>query len=294
MPELPDVVVYCERLLALAGGSPLQRLRLASPWVLRSVEPPVDEIEGRVLTGVRRLGKRIVLELEGERFVVIHLMVAGRLRRRSPGAPLPKKRALAAFDFPAHTFLLTEEGTRKRASIHLVRGEAALESHRRGGVEPLEVGTPAFAAAITQERHTLKRALTDPSLVSGIGGAYADEILHRARLSPLARTDRLDSAALARLHAATKEVLTEWVARLRAEVGDGFPEKVTAFHPEMAVHGKYAQPCPVCGAPVQRIVHAGDEDDYCPRCQTGGRILADRALSRLLKEDRPKTLDERE
>jgi formamidopyrimidine-DNA glycosylase len=294
MPELPDVVVYCERLQALAGGTPVVRLRLASPWVLRSVNPPVSEVEGRALAGVRRLGKRIVLELEGGLFVVIHLMIAGRLRRRDPGAVIPKKRGLAAFDFPAHTFLLTEEGTRKRASIHLVRGEAGLAEHDRGGVEPFEADAAAFAAALTRERHTLKRALTDPTLVSGIGGAYADEILHRARLSPLSRTDRLGSGDLSRLHAATREVLAEWVARLRAQVGDGFPEKVTAFHPEMAVHGKHGQPCPVCGAPVQRIVHADDEDNYCPRCQTGGRLLADRAMSRLLKEDRPKTLEDLE
>jgi formamidopyrimidine-DNA glycosylase len=294
MPELPDVVVYCERLQALAGGTPLLRLRLGSPWVLRSVDPPVSEVEGRGLAGVRRLGKRIVLELEGSLFVVVHLMVAGRLRRRDPGATVPKKRGLAAFDFPDHTFLLTEEGTRKRASIHLVRGEEGLAAHDRGGVEPFTGDADAFAAALTRERHTLKRALTDPTLISGIGGAYADEIMHRARLSPVARTDRLTADDLARLQAATREVLAEWVDRLRAEVGDGFPEKVTAFHPEMAVHGRFGQPCPVCGAPVQRIVHADDEDNYCPRCQTGDRILADRALSRLLKEDRPKTLDDLE
>jgi formamidopyrimidine-DNA glycosylase len=294
MPELPDVVVYCERLRALAGGTPLLRLRLASPWVLRSVDPPVAEVEGRNLAGVRRLGKRIILELEGGLFVVVHLMVAGRLRRRDPGAVIPPRRGLAAFDFPAHTFLLTEEGTHKRASIHLVRGEAGLAAHDRGGVEVLDCGPDAFAAALTRERHTLKRALTDPTLIAGIGGAYADEIMHRARLSPLARTDRLAPGDMSRLHAAAREVLNEWVERLRGEVGDGFPEKVTAFRPEMAVHGKHGQPCPVCGAPIQRIVHADDEDDYCPRCQTGGRILADRALSRLLKEDRPKTLEDLE
>ena len=292
MPELPDVVVYCERLQALAGGTPLLHLRLASPWVLRSVDPPVAEAEGRVLAGVRRLGKRVVLELEGELFVVIHLMVAGRLRRRDPGAVIPRKRGLAAFDFPAHTFVLTEEGTRKRASIHLGRGAAGRAAHDRGGVEPFAADAATFAGALTRERHTLKRALTDPTLISGVGGAYADEILHRARLSPLARTDRLTPDELTRLHAATREVLAEWVDRLRAEVGDGFPEKVTAFHPEMAVHGKHGQPCPVCGAPVQRIVHADDETNYCPRCQTGGRVLADRALSRLLKEDRPRRIED--
>lgn len=292
MPELPDVVVYCERLAALAGGTPLLRLRLASPWVLRSVTPAPSELEGRVLTGVRRLGKRLVLELEGEYFAVIHLMVAGRLRRRAPEAPLPRKRGLAAFDFPEHTFLLTEEGTRKRASLHLVRGEEALAAHDPGGIEVLSSGPDLFAAALTRERHTLKRALTDPTLISGIGGAYADEIMHRARLSPVARTDRLGLEDLARLHAAAREVLEEWTARLRAEAGDGFPEKVTAFHPEMAVHGRHGQPCPVCGAPVQRIVHADDETNYCPRCQTGGRILADRALSRLLKGDRPRRVED--
>lgn len=294
MPELPDVVLYCERLAALVVGSPLLKVRLASPWVLRSVDPPPAEVEGRALTGVRRLGKRVVLELEGGYFVVIHLMVGGRLRHRPPGAALPGKRALAAFDFPGHTFLLTEEGTAKRASIHLVRGEAALAGHDPGGVEVLSASPAEFADALTRERHTLKRTLTDPGLISGIGGAYADEILHRARLSPLARTDTLDPADLARLHAAAREVLTEWVERLRAEVGEGFPEKVTAFHSEMAVHGRYRQPCPVCGTPVQRIVHADSETNYCPRCQTGGRLLADRALSRLLKDDRPRRIEDLE
>jgi formamidopyrimidine-DNA glycosylase len=294
MPELPDVVVYCRRLAALAGGTPLLRLRLASPWVLRSVDPPPTEVEGRLLTGVRRLGKRLVLELDGGYFVVIHLMVAGRLRRRPPGAVLPRRRGLAALDFPAHTFLLTEEGTAKRASIHLVRGEAALAGHDPGGVEPLDAAAEGFAAALTRERHTLKRALTDPALISGIGGAYADEIMHRARLSPLARTDTLGPGELARLHTAVTAVLTEWVERLEAEVGEGFPEKVTAFHPEMAVHGRHGQPCPACGTPVQRIVHADNETNYCPRCQTGGRLLADRALSRLLKGDRPRRVEDLE
>ena len=292
MPELPDVVVYCERLAALAGGTPLLRLRIASPWVLRSVDPAPSTLEGRVLTGVRRLGKRIVLELAGGYFVVIHLMVAGRLRRRAPGAALPRKRGLAALDFPGHTFLLTEEGTRKRASIYIVQGEDALAGHDPGGVEPFAADPALFAAALTRERHTLKRALTDPTLISGIGGAYADEIMHRARLSPLARTDTLEPGELDRLHAAVQEVLAEWVDRLRAEAADGFPEKVTAFHPEMAVHGRYGQPCPVCGTPVQRIVHADDETNYCPRCQTGGRVLADRALSRLLKEDWPRRIED--
>ena len=294
MPELPDVTVYAERLAALLSGEPLERLRIASPWVLRSVVPPPSAVEGRRLVGVSRIGKRIVLELEGEAFVVIHLMVAGRLRRRDPGAALPRKRALAAFDFPAATILLTEEGTRKRASIHLVAGRDGLAAFDRGGVEPLDAGPGAFAAAVTRERHTLKRALTDPRLVSGIGGAYADEIMHRARLSPMARTDRLSAGELERLHAAAVEVLTEWTERLRTEVGDGFPEKVTAFHGRMAVHGKAGEPCPVCGAPVQRIVYADNETNYCPGCQTGGRILADRSLSRLLKDDFPRTLEDLE
>jgi formamidopyrimidine-DNA glycosylase len=294
MPELPDVVVYCERLAALAGGTPLLHLRLASPWVLRSVSPAPDDIEGRVLTGVRRIGKRIVIELAGGYFVVIHLMVAGRLRRRPPGTALPRKRGLAAFDFPGHTFLLTEEGTRRRASLHIVQGEGALADHDPGGVEPLAAGPAEFAAALTRERHTLKRALTDPTLISGIGGAYADEIMHRARLSPLAHTDALSPADLDRLHAATQEVLAEWVDRLRREAGDGFPEKVTAFRPEMSVHGRHGRPCPVCGTTVQRIVRADDETNYCPRCQTGGRVLADRALSRLLKDDWPRRIEDLE
>ena len=259
----------------------------------RGNRPPL-EVEGRTVTGFRRLGKRIVFELEGDRFVVVHLMIAGRLRWRPVGASIPKKRGLAAFDFPPGTVLLTEEGTTKRASIHLVRGEDGLAEHDRGGVEPLTVDLDGFAAALARERHTLKRALTDARLFSGIGGAYADEIMHRARVSPIARTDRLVPEEVARLHAASREVLTEWVERLRAEVGDGFPEKVTAFHPEMAVHGKYREPCPQCGAPVQRIVYAANETNYCPGCQTGGRILADRALSRLLKEDFPRSLEELE
>ncbi|MCB2223884.1 MAG: formamidopyrimidine-DNA glycosylase [Actinobacteria bacterium] len=292
MPELPDVVVYLERLEALVGGEVLRGLRIASPWVLRTFDPPPEAFAGVRVSGLRRMGKRIVLECDGDLFVVIHLMVAGRLRRRDPGTAVPPKRGLAAFDFDEHTFLLTEEGTKKRASIHLHRGAEGLSAHERGGVEPLEAGPAAFAAALTRERHTLKRALTDPRIVSGVGGAYADEIMHRARLGPLTRTDRLSADDLARLHAATRQVLGEWVDRLRTEAGDGFPEKVTAFHPEMAVHGRYGEPCPVCGAPVQRIRYASNETNYCPGCQTGGRILADRALSRLLKDDWPQSLDD--
>jgi len=294
MPELPDVVVYLERLEALVGGRHLLRIRLASPWVLRTVEPAITSIEGKRLIGLRRIGKRLVLELEGDLFVIIHLMVAGRLRMRPAGAPIPAKRGLAAFDFPHVTILLTEEGTKKRASIHLVRGAAGLAAHDRGGVEPLTMTVPQLGEALRRERHTLKRALTDARLVSGIGGAYADEIMHRARVSPVMRTDRLDDDDVARLHAAARAVLVEWTDRLRSEVGDGFPETVTAFHEAMAVHGRFGQPCPVCGAPVQRIVYATNETNYCPGCQTGGKILADRALSRLLKEDFPRTLEELE
>lgn len=294
MPELPDVVVYLERLRAIAGGHPLVRIRVTSPWVLRTVEPPLTAVEGRRLREVRRIGKRLVLALEDDLFVVIHLMVAGRLRMRPAGAPVPPKRGLAAFDFPHTTFLLTEEGTKKRASIHLIRGESGLAAHDRGGVEPLSMTVAELGAALRRERHTLKRSLTDARLVSGVGGAYADEIMHRAQVSPLLRTDRLADADIVRLHAATQAVLTEWTDRLRTEVGDGFPEKVTAFHEAMAVHGRFGLPCPVCAAPVQRIVYADNETNYCPGCQTGGRILADRALSRLLKEDFPRTLEELE
>jgi len=294
MPELPDVVVYLERLEALVGGQRLLRLRLASPWVLRTFDPPVSEVEGRRVIGFRRIGKRLVLALEGDLFVVIHLMVAGRLRMREPGAAIPKRRGLAAFDFESATFLLTEEGTKKRASIHVVRGEDALAEHDRGGVEPFAATIVEFAEGLRRERHTLKRSLTDARLFSGIGGAYADEIMHRAKVSPIARTDRLADEEIARLHAATIEVLGEWVERLRTEAGAGFPEKVTAFRDEMAVHGKFGEPCPVCGNPVQRIVYASNETNYCAGCQTEGKILADRALSRLLKEDYPRTLEELE
>jgi formamidopyrimidine-DNA glycosylase len=260
--------------------------------VLRTFDPPVSAVEGKKVTGFRRIGKRLVFELEDDLFVVVHLMVAGRLRMREPGTAIPKKRGLAAFDFPSATFLLTEEGTKKRASIHVARGEEGLAEHDRGGIEPFDASLEDFTEALRRERHTLKRALTDAKLISGIGGAYADEIMHRARVSPVVRTDRLTDDDIARLHAASREVLGEWVERLRIEAGEGFPEKVTAFRDEMAVHGKFGQPCPVCGKPVQRIVYASNETNYCPGCQTGGRILADRALSRLLKEDFPRTLEE--
>jgi formamidopyrimidine-DNA glycosylase len=294
MPELPDIVVYLEALERRILGQPLTAIRVLSPFVLRSVEPPVAELAGRRITGFSRMGKRLVWELEGERFVVLHLMNAGRLRWAPPGGRAPGRIGLAAFDFPAGSVLLTEAGTRRRASIHLVRGREVLADFARGGVEPLEAGVAEFADRLRLESHTLKRALTDPRLFSGIGNAYSDEILHRARLSPLQLTRRLSDDDVARLHQATVAVLTEWTDRLRATAGAGFPEKVTAFREGMAVHGRYGQPCPVCGGPVQRIRYAENETNYCPACQTGGRLLADRGLSRLLKEDWPRSLEELE
>lgn len=292
MPELPDVTVYVERLQALIAGHTLERIRLVSPWVLRTFDPPVAAVENKRVEDVHRLGKRVVLQLDGDIFVVIHLMVAGRLRWRDHGAAVPKKRGLAALDFDHATILFTEEGTKKRASIHLVAGSDALTEHDRGGIEPMDMTVDELAEVLRRERHTLKRSLTDPRFISGIGGAYADEIMHRAGLSPIVLTDRLTDADVDRLHAATRAVLSEWTDRLRAEVGDGFPEKVTAFHDAMSVHGKFGADCPVCEAPVQRIVYASNETNYCPRCQTGGKILADRSLSRLLKGDFPSTLDD--
>ena len=294
MPELPDVVVYIEALERRILGQSLERVRIASPFVLRTVEPPIAEAQGRRVAGLRRLGKRIVWALEGELFLVIHLMIAGRLRWRPAGAKPPGRIGLAAFDFPDGTLLLTEAGRKRRASLHLVQGEVGLAGFDRGGLEPLDVSLEAFRARLVSESHTLKRALTDPRLFSGIGNAYSDEILHRARLSPLARTRRLDDEAIARLHGATRTVLAEWTARLRAEAGDGFPEKVTAFREGMAVHGRFREPCPACGTPVQRIRYADNETNYCPACQTADRLLADRGLSRLLKEDWPRSLDEME
>ncbi|HEU5317309.1 MAG TPA: DNA-formamidopyrimidine glycosylase family protein [Chloroflexota bacterium] len=292
MPELPDVTVYVEALRRRVVGEPLQGVRLANPFVLRSVIPPIDAVSGKVVTEVRRLGKRVVLGLEGDLFLVIHLMIAGRLRWRERDAKPPGKLAHAALDFPKGTLLLTEAGTKKRASIRVVQGEAGLAEQDPGGLEVLDSSLEAFRAALTRESHTLKRSLTDPHLFSGIGNAYSDEILHRAKLSPVKKTRFLSEEEIGRLYAACKETLTEWTERLAAEVGDGFPENVTAFRPEMAVHGKYRQACPVCGAPVQRIVYAENEVNYCPGCQTEGRVLADRALSRLLKEDWPRSLDE--
>jgi formamidopyrimidine-DNA glycosylase len=294
MPELPDVALYVERLAALASGHTLEHVRLASPFLVRTVTPGLSEAEGRRVQLVRRLGKRIVISLEGELHLVIHLMIAGRLHWRQALAALPKKVGLAAFDFSSGTLLLTEAGSKRRASLHVMRGEAALAAFDRGGVEVLEVSLEVFRAALRQENHTLKRALTDPTLFSGIGNAYSDEILHRARLSPLALTRKLTDPQAEELFDAARATLSEWVERLRGETGDGFPEKVTAFRDGMAVHGRYGKPCPVCGSPVRRIVYAANEANYCARCQTGGRLLADRALSRLLKGDWPRTLEELE
>lgn len=292
VPELPDVTVYVEALQARVVDQPVERVRVASPFLLRSVDPPVAAVEGRAVRSVERLGKRIVLGTDGDLFLVLHLMIAGRLRWRDRGVKVPRKFGLAAFDFPNGSLLLTEMGARKRASLHLVSGRAALREHDPGGIDVLASDLEAFRAALLRGNHTLKRALTDPRALSGIGNAYSDEILHRARLSPLRWTSRLTDEELSRLYEATRTTLQEWVDRLRAQAGDRFPEKVTAFRPEMAVHGRYRQPCPDCGAPVQRIVYAENETNYCAGCQTGGKVLADRALSRLLKEDWPRTLEE--
>jgi formamidopyrimidine-DNA glycosylase len=294
VPELPDVVVYLECLAPRVLGRVLERVRIVNPFVLRTVDPPIGAAAGHPVVGLRRLGKRLVLELDDALFLVIHLMIAGRLRWRVPGGKPAGPRVLAAFEFDSGTLVLTEAGSRRRASLHLVQGAKGLEALDRGGLEVLAASAAEFGERLRRERHTLKRALTDPRLFSGIGNAYSDEILHRARLSPLLLTDRLDSEATTRLHRAAREVLTEWTDRLRAEVGTGFPERVTAFHEGMAVHGRYRQPCPACGAPVQQIRYADNETNYCARCQTGGRLLADRALSRLLREDWPRSLDELE
>jgi formamidopyrimidine-DNA glycosylase len=294
MPELPDVAVYIEALAKRIRGQPLQRVRLASPFLLRTALPPIAAVHGLQVREVRRLGKRIALGLEDELWLVLHLMIAGRLHWKEPGAKLAGRSALAAFDFPQGTLTLTEAGAKKRASLHLVRGEEALREHDPGGLEVFAIDRERFHAALVAENHTLKRALTDPRLFSGIGNAYSDEILHRARLSPLAMTEKLSAEEVARLYEATRTTLADWTERLRAHYGDSFPEKVTAFRPDMAVHGKYRQPCPVCGTAVQRIRYADNETNYCPRCQTEGRLLADRGLSRLLRRDWPRTIDELE
>ena len=294
MPELPDIELYLAALRPRIEGETFERLRLRSPFLLRSVEPPLSTAEGRLVVGLDRLGKRLVFALAGELFLVLHLMIAGRLLWKPRGAKPPGRRGLAAFDFSSGTLLLTEAGSKKRASLHLVAGKNGLAAHDRGGLEPLAADLDEFRTAVTHESHTLKRFLTDPRILSGIGNAYSDEILHRARLSPFQRTRNLDFDEITRLFEATREVLEDWTARLRQENGDGFPTKVTAFRPEMAVHGRYGKPCPVCGAPIQRVVYAENEANYCPRCQTGDRVLADRALSRLLKDDWPRSLEELE
>jgi len=294
VPELPDVVVYIEALEKRIVGAQLTRVRLASPFLLRSFDPPLRAAEQRSVQGLRRLGKRVVMALEGDIFLVLHLMIAGRLHWRDPGAKIPGKVGLAAFDFSSGTLTLTEAGSKKRAALHVVRGEQGLRELDPGGLEVLGADLTAFREALTRESHTLKRALTDPRLFSGIGNAYADEILHRARLSPVKLTRQLDGEETARLLVAVRETLQAWISVLRQETGEGFPEKVTAFRPGMAVHGRFGQPCSACGSPVQRIVHAENETNYCAQCQTGGRLLADRALSRLLRADWPRTLSELE
>ena len=292
MPELPDVTVYVEAIEQRVVGSELLRIRLANPFVLRTVEPSPAELAGHKVVAIRRLGKRIVIELDSELFVVIHLMIAGRFKWAAAGAKIPGKLGLAALDFTTGTLVLTEAGSKRRASIHLVRGEEALRQFDPGGMEIFEATLDRFREALRRERHTLKRTLTDPHVFSGIGNAYSDEILHRARLSPVQMTTNLSDEEVERLFEATKSTLAEWTDRLRKEAAGRFPEKVTAFRPEMAVHGRYNEPCPVCGSPVQHIVYADNETNYCARCQTGGKLLADRALSRLLHGDWPKSIDE--
>jgi formamidopyrimidine-DNA glycosylase len=294
MPELPDLELYVEHLNRRIAGARLERVRVAGWNLLRTTDPPLDAANGRVVLDARRVGKRLVLALEGGLFLAIHLMISGRLHWRAAGIAIPKRTGLAAFDFAAGTLLLTEASTKQRAALHLLPDAAALAALDAGGIEPLTMSDEAFAAALARENHTLKRALTDPRIFAAIGNAYSDEILHRARLSPFKLSAQLGAAERGRLHAAIVGVLTEWRDRLRIEQRDAFPEKVTAFRPEMAVHGRYKQPCPDCGAPIQRVVYAENEMNYCARCQTGGRLLADRALSRLLRDDWPKTLEELE
>ena len=292
MPELPDVTLYLEALQARILGATLERVRLLTPFLLRSVDPPLSAVTGKRVVGLRRIGKRLVIALEDDLFLVIHLMIAGRLHWKAAGAKPPGKIGLAAFDFSTGTLLLTEAGTKRRASLEAVRGEAALRALDPGGIEVMDVSLEKFRASLTAENHTLKRTLTDPRVFSGVGNAYSDEIFHRARLSPVKLTQSVDDDEIRRLWEATRAVLAEWIERLRQDAGGGFPEGVTAFRPEMAVHGRYGKPCPECGSPVQRIVYAENETNYCARCQTGGKMLADRSLSRLLHSDWPRTLDE--
>ncbi|MBM3993903.1 MAG: formamidopyrimidine-DNA glycosylase [Planctomycetes bacterium] len=294
MPELPDIVVYLEALHRRVVNQRLQRVRMFSPFLLRTFDPPVEAVHGHTVVGLRRLGKRIVIGLDGDLFLVLHLMIAGRLHWKKVGAKPPGKIGLAAFDFTTGTLTLTEVGSKRRASLHLVVGEDGLAKHNPGGLEVLDADEASFRVTLLRESHTLKRALTDPRLFSGIGNAYSDEILHRARLSPLTLTHRLSDDEIARLFQATRDTLLDWLERLRRDVGDGFPEKVTAFRPDMAVHGRFGLPCPTCGTKVQRITYADNETNYCPRCQTGGKILADRSLSRLLKDDWPRSIEELE
>ena len=294
MPELPDILLYLHALGSRVVGKRIEKVRLVSPFLLRSVGTPLSDVEGRKIVGLQRLGKRIVFEIEGDLFLVLHLMIAGRLRWKDAGAPVPGKVGLLAFDFADGTLILTEAGTKRQASLHVVSGRRALEQHDPGGINVLEADVEMFARALREDNHTLKRALTDPHLFSGIGNAYSDEILHAARLSPFKQTGSLTDEETRRLYAATRTTLTRWIERLQQETGEGFPEKVTAFREGMAVHGRYRKPCPDCGTPVQRIVYAANEANYCPTCQTGGRLLADRALSRLLREDWPRTLEELE
>jgi len=294
MPEYPDIIVYIERLDALLRGQTLEQIRFASPFFLRTAQPPIDSVRGALVKGFGRIGKRIVFVLDAERFLVLHLMIAGRLHWRSRPSKIPRKVGLAAFDFPHGSLLVTEASSQKRASLHLLAGRRALSALDPGGLEVVDASLQDFRAALVAENHTLKRALTDPHLISGIGNAYSDEILHRARLSPVLLTQKLEDEQVERLYIAARETLLEWTGRLREKVGNGFPEKVTAFREGMAVHGRYRKACPDCGTPVQRIRYAAAETNYCPQCQTGGKLLADRALSRLLKKDWPRTLEELE
>jgi len=294
MPELPDITAYISALEPRVLGQALQQVRIASAFLLRTAQPPVSSVEGQTVRELRRIGKRIAFGFDGELWLVLHLMIAGRLHWRAAGAKLAGRNALAAFDFPEGSLVLTEAGSKRRASLYLVQGEAALEAIDPGGIDVMGADLAAFRSAFTLENHTLKRALTDPRLVSGIGNAYSDEILHAAQLSPVTLTHRLDDAEWQRLFDATRNTLQLWIDRMRAEAAGGFPEKVTAFRPDMAVHGKFNQPCPRCGEKIQRIRYADNETDYCPRCQTGGKLLADRGLSRLLGKDWPRTLDELE
>jgi formamidopyrimidine-DNA glycosylase len=292
LPELPDITVYVEALRRRIVGQPLEEIRLKTPFLLRTVEPPLPDLIGKCVVGVERLGKRIVLEMDDDLFVIFHLMIAGRLHWKARGAKGGGRSNLAELEFPTGVLSLTEAGTKRRASLHLVRGRDGLAEFKRGGLEPLDATVDEFAGRLRSENHTIKRSLTDPRLFSGIGNAYSDEILHRARMSPVKLTSRLSDDEIAGLLDATKTTLVEWTDRLRAEAGDGFPEKVTAFRLEMAVHGKFGQPCPVCATPVQRIRYADNETNYCARCQTDGKLLADRGISRLLKQDWPRSIDE--